>query len=325
MRARRILKWIGIAFLALVAIVGVLLYWLLRTESGAHFALARAVGAMEGQLSIESSSGRLAGPLTLNHVRYADPSAGVDARVASVTVDIAPLEIISHRLHVESLDVAGVDVALTTVPPKPEEPASDFSLAAPIDLFLDRLTLKGAKISQDGQLAFAADTLDLAGAWTRGGAVVKALTLTAPDGRFELNGTISSAPGYPGDGTTKFHWKAADREIEGTLTAKGDGKQATLDLALDLPTPATVHGTLTQSREFPWTAKVTVPRFDPKAVQPDSTLTALAATLEGSGNKSSGALTGEVSVNDHRVQLEPFKYAIDGETLKIEKIGRAHV
>jgi translocation and assembly module TamB len=316
----RILKWIGIAFLVLVAVVGILLYWLLRTESGAHFAIARAVGAMEGKLTIERSSGRLAGPLTLGNLRYADPAAGVDARVGSIVVDIAPLEILSRRVHVESLDVDGVDVALTTVPPKPEEPASEFSLEAPIDLILDKLALKHAKISQDGQLAFAADSLDLAAAWTRGGAVVKTLSLRAPDGRVDLHGTISSAPGYPGDGETTFHWKAADREIEGTLKAKGNGKQATLDIALTAPTAATVTATLTQSREFPWTAKVSVPRFDPKAVQPDSTLTALAVVLEGSGDKQHGALTGEVAVNDHRVELEPFRYAIDGETLKIETL-----
>ena len=147
---------------------------------------------------------------------------------------------------------------------------------------------------------------------------MSALSLRAPDGRVDLKGTISSAPGYPGDGETTFHWKAADREIQGTLKAKGDGKQATLELALTAPTTATVNAT--QSREFPWTAKITVPRFDPKAVQPDSTLTALAAALEGSGDKSHGALTGEVSINDHRVQLEPFRYAIEGEMLRIETL-----
>src|ERR1700751_2899207 len=81
--AMRILKWIGIAFAALLIITGSLLYWLLDTESGARFALARAVGAMEGKFSFERSSGRLARPLTLVNVRYADPAAGVDARVAS--------------------------------------------------------------------------------------------------------------------------------------------------------------------------------------------------------------------------------------------------
>ncbi|HVV97258.1 MAG TPA: pathogenicity protein, partial [Rhodanobacteraceae bacterium] len=316
----RILKWIGIAFAVFVVIVAALLFWLLDTESGARFAIARAIGAMDGKLAIERSSGTLAGPLTLANVRYADPSAGVDARVGSVIVDIAPSALLAKAVHVVGLDVDRVDVALTTVPPKPEQPSAPFSLEAPLDVLLDRFALKHASITQDGQPVFAADSLDLAGAWTRGGAIIRTLALRAPDGSVDLHGTISSAPGYPGDGETTFHWKAADREIAGTLKAKGDGKQATLDLALSAPTPATIAATLTQSRDFPWTAKVTVPRFDPKRVQSDSTLTALALSLEGSGDKQHGALNGEVDVNEHRVQLAPFRYALDGQTLTIETL-----
>jgi translocation and assembly module TamB len=316
----RILKWIGIAFAVFVVIVAALLFWLLDTESGARFAIARAIGAMDGKLAIERSSGTLAGPLTLANVSYADPSAGVDARIGSVIVDIAPSALLAKAVHVVGLDVDGVDVALTTVPPKPEQPSAPFSLEAPVDVLLDRFALKHASITQDGQPVFAADSLDLAGAWTRGGAIIRTLALRAPDGSVDLHGTISSAPGYPGDGETTFHWKAADREIAGTLKAKGDGKQATLDLALSAPTPATIAATLTQSRDFPWTAKVTVPRFDPKRVQSDSTLTALALSLEGSGDRQHGALNGEVDVNEHRVQLAPFRYALDGQTLTIETL-----
>ena len=316
----RLLKWIGVAFAALVVIVGVLLFWVLGTESGARFALARAVGAMEGKLAIQGSRGSLAGPLTLSGVRYADAASGVDARVGKVVLDIAPFALLGKRLHIVALEVDDVDVALSTVPPQPEEPSSEFSLAAPIDIVLDRLSLKKAAIMQDGAPVFAADSLDLAGAWTRGGAVVRSLALRAPDGSVDLHGTVSSAPGFHGEGETTFRWNAADREIAGTLKARGDGRRARLDLVLSAPTPATVAATLTQSREFPWTAKISVPRFDPKRVQPDSTLTALALSLEGSGDRQSGALSGEVDVNEHRVQLDPLRYALSGQTLTIETL-----
>ncbi len=317
----RILKRIGIAFLALVLVTGALLAWLLDTESGARFALARAVGATEGKLAFERSSGRLAGPLTLVNVRYVDPAAGVDARVGTITIDLKPLEILSKRVHILSLDVERADIALTTLPPKPgTNPPTAFSLVAPVDLFVDRLALKKATLTQDGKPLFAVDSLDAAGAWTHGGAIVKSLALRAPDGSVDLHGTISSAPGYPGDGETTFKWKTADREVAGTLKAKGDGTRTTLDFALGAPVPATITATITQTADMPWTAKITVPRFDPKTVQPDSTLTALALSLEGAGDVKHGALTGEIGVNDHRVTLEPFRYAIDGDVLKIETL-----
>ena len=128
-----------------------LLFWLLDTESGARFALARAVAAMEGKFSFERSSGRLAGPLTLVNVRYNDATSGVDARVGSIVVDLAPIAFLSKRVHIVSLEVERADIALTTVPPKPAEPASEFSLVAPVDVLLDRFSLRKATITQDGQ------------------------------------------------------------------------------------------------------------------------------------------------------------------------------
>ncbi len=316
----RLLKWIGIAFAALVLVLASLLFWLLGTESGAHFVLAHAIAATDGKLAIERSSGKLGGPLTLEGVRWHNATAGVDAKIARVRVDLAPFELLAKRVHVSALDIDNVDVALTTVPPKPEQPAAEFSLAAPIDLVLDRLTLKAAKISQDGAPVFALDSLAFGGAWTRGGAVVKTLSVRAPDGSVDLSGTISALAGYPGNGETAFRWKVAEVDYAGTLKASGDGKQARLDLVLSEPTPARIDATLTQSREFPWTAKVAVPRFDPKKVLKDSTLTALALNLEGSGDKTHGALNGEVGINDHRVLLAPLRYALAGQRLKIEAL-----
>jgi translocation and assembly module TamB len=315
-----LLKWLAIVLLVLVLLAGTFLYWMLQTESGARFAIARAVAAMEGKLVIEKSAGTLAGPLTLTNVRYRDPDVGVDAKVGTVLVDLAPMALLGRRVHLTNLELADGEVALTTLPPKPEEPASEFSLAAPIDILLDRLALKNASITQDGQPLFAADSLDVAGAWTRDGMVLKTFTLRAPDGSIDLRGTVSSVTGYPGNGETTFRWKVADVEYAGTLKASGDGKQARIDLVLSAPTATTVTATLTQSRDTPWSAKISVPRFDPKLVQKDSTLTALALTLEGSGDRQHGALNGEVVVNDHRVQLEPLRYALSGQTLKIEAL-----
>jgi len=316
----RLLKWLGVATAVLLVIVGALLFWLLGSESGARFALARAVGATEGKLVVGKSSGRLAGPLTLEDVRWRDAENGVDAKVGRVSVDLAPLELLARRVHVTRLDVDRVDVALSTVPPKPQTPSEPFSLRAPIDIALDAFALKQAAITQDGKPAFALDSLDFGGAWTRDGAAVKTLKLRAPDGSVDLSGTVSALAGYPGSGETSFRWKVGDASYAGHLKANGDGKQAQLELALSEPTAATVHATLTQSSDFPWTAKVEVPRFDPKRVQKDSTLAALALNLEGSGDKSHGALNGEVAINDHRVQLEPLRYALDGQLLKIEAL-----
>ncbi|NCT67122.1 MAG: pathogenicity protein [Rhodanobacteraceae bacterium] len=316
----RLLAWLGLTLAALVLLVAIALAWLLGTESGARFALARAAGATAGKLTVDRVGGRLGGPLTLDGLRWHDAGAGVDARIGHLRVDLAPLALLGRRVRVTGLDLAGINVALTTVPPQSAQPSAPFSLAAPIDLVLDRLALDGATLTQDGQPLFALDHLDLAGAWTRDGAVVKRLALRAPDGQLDLNGTISALAGYPGDGATTFRWKVADIDYAGTLKAHGDGRQARLELALSAPTAATLQATLTQTAEFPWTAALDVPLFDPKRIRKDAGVDALALALTGSGDKAHGALGADLELNGHRVRLEPLRYALAGQTLSIEAL-----
>ena len=317
----RLLKWTGIAFAAVLVLVVALSFWLLRTGSGLQFVLARAIGATDGKLTIGSSSGTLAGPVSIGELRYRDVAAGIDVRARRATIAFVPLELLSSRLHLTRLRLDGLDVALSSVPTPPEQkPPGEFTLAAPLDVVLDRLTLTQATFSSDAQPVFAIDTLDVVGRWTHDGIALTSLALRSPDGRADLHGTVSALAGYPGNGELAFRWKLADVDYAGALKAIGDGKVAHLDLALDEPAPATVVATLTQSRDVPWTAKLDMPRFDPKRVQKDSTLDSLALNLEGSGDRRHGALGGEVDVNGHRVLLDPLRYALAGQVLEIEAL-----
>ncbi len=319
---RRLLARIGIVLAVLLVLVGVLSFWLLRTESGLQFVLARAIGATDGKLTIARSSGSLAGPATIEDLRYRDPAAGLDVHAQRSTIAFAPLELLGSRLHLTRLELDGLDVALTSVPqpPQPEKPVGEFSLAAPLDIVLDRLVLAHAKITSDGAPLLAIDTLDIVGRWTRAGVKLDSIALRSPDGQLDLHGTVSALPGYPGDGALDFRWKVADASYAGTLKANGDGKVAHLAVALSEPTAATIDAQLTQTKEWPWTAKVAVPRFDPKRVLEDSTLAALELSLQGSGDLHGGTVNGEVAANDHRARIEPLRYALDGQHLKIEAL-----
>ncbi len=318
---RRALKWVGITLLALLLIASVLLFWLVGTESGARFALARAVASMQGRLSIAQSHGRLIGPLTLEGVHYIDKETGIDAKLGRAYVDLKPLTLLSRVVHVTDLQADDVELALTTVPPRAQpEPSQPFSLVAPIDIIADHIRFQRVAITQDTQPLFAFDSLELGVEWTRKGMAVRQLALRAPEGTVDLTGAISALNGYPGDGESRFHWKTGEITVAGTLKARGDGKQATPDLVLDEPTPATVHAVLTQSDELPWTARIDVPRFDPATVAKDSGLQSLALALEGSGDRSHGDVKATLDLNEHRVLLDPLRVTLQDQLLKIEAL-----
>ena len=107
----------------------------------------------------------MAGPLTVSGIRFNNPDSGVDVRVARVSVDVALSELFARRVHVLFLDVNGVDVRLSE-PKKKEEEPSEFSLEPPIDLVLDKLTLRGARISRDGEELLVVRAADASGRWT---------------------------------------------------------------------------------------------------------------------------------------------------------------
>ena len=54
-----------LALAALLLLLALALAWLLGTESGARFALARATGMTAGKLTVERVGGRLGGPSVL--------------------------------------------------------------------------------------------------------------------------------------------------------------------------------------------------------------------------------------------------------------------
>jgi translocation and assembly module TamB len=319
--ATRLLRWIGAGFLVLLLLLAGVLYWLLATGSGARFVLARATAATEGRLSVEHAQGTLSGPLLLQGLRWRDPAAGVDARVGRIQLDITPLALFSRRVDIDALAIADVDVALVTVPEEPTPPSEPLSLQAPIDVFLDGLVLQRARVTQDGEPVFALDRLDLAGAWTQDGAVIRTLALRAPDGRVDLHGTISTQAGYPGKGEATFRWTAGERTFAGRLTADGDGRAATLDATLSEPVVATLAANLTQSAELPWTARIGVPPFDAAQLLPGSTLGTLALDLQGSGDRRHGNLAGTLGIQGHVVRLDPLRYALEAGVLDIEALS----
>ncbi len=318
---KRTLKWIGFALLGLLLVVAVVLAWALNSESGARFVLARALGATDGKLTIERSHGAMSGPLVLEGVRWNDPASGVDARIGRIALDLGITALLARRVQVDDLAIDDVEVDLTTLPPKPEEPSAPFSLEAPIDIVVGKLALQRARIRQDGEPVFVADRLDAAAAWTGAGIAVRQLALKSPDGEIDLEGTLATADGWSGRGQTRFRWRVGEVEYKGLLDSTSDGRQAVLRLEFETPFVARADATLGQHDALPWTLRLDAPAFDLRAVAKDSSPHQLALALEGSGDRERGTLGGLVTLDGHRVAIEPLRYALAGDVLKIEALS----
>src|SRR4051794_19935453 len=135
------LKRIAFAFAALLVLASLFVWWLLASESGARFALARAKAALAGKLEFAQAHGALAGPLQLQDLHYRDPAAGLDVSIQSIKVDYEFSRLFSRTLHVFAVEADGVDVALTPVTPTPpaaRAPSLQTLLTPPLTILLDQ-------------------------------------------------------------------------------------------------------------------------------------------------------------------------------------------
>jgi translocation and assembly module TamB len=320
---RRWLRWIALSFAVLLLLLLLAVGWLIGTSSGLRFALARAEGFTQGALTVQSAQGRLIGPLDLADVRYAD-GKGLDVKVAKAHIDFSVGALWRKRVHVLDLHVDGVDVAL----PKSEETTdnqSSFSLQPPLDILLDRVHVGAVRITQDGKPLFASNTLDLVGSWTSRGVELRQLALRAPDGHADLTGTMGISSTYRGDSKAAFAWTVSGTEYAGELAVRGDGRQAHLELQLVQPMAARLQLQWTQGGDYPWTARLDAPRFDPKPLLGESSLTQLAVALDGKGDRRGGSVQGRLDLNDYQLQLQPLtvRFSEDFKTLTIDRLALA--
>jgi translocation and assembly module TamB len=308
---RKWLKRVALVLAALLVLLAAALWWLLDSAGGLRFALGQAQRVTDGALTVQHAEGRLIGPLQLSGLRYADGS-GLDAKVAQANVDLRIWPLLRKRVHVLNLQVEGVDVVLPRPAPEQPESQSTFSLKPPIDLVLDRVHVGKVRIAQardDGQPQplFLSDNLDLAGQWTARGIELHKLMLRAPDGHADLNGELVISTDEKGDGALGFSWKVAGVDYAGDIEAHGDGKQVKVGLKLSQPMAAQIDLNLTQSGKYPWTAKVALPAFDPKPLLGDSALKTLAVDIQGSGDRHGGDISGDLGINQYRLQLKPLR------------------
>lgn len=329
-RGRKILKWIGIALAALLVAALGFGYWLLATAPGARFAIERAKSALGGKVALARFNGTLGGPLELHDLQYQDAAAGVRVKIRELKLDYGFWGLLRKTLHVRNLNIDGVTVALTTMPPAAAHaapPTLAQLLVPPLDILLDRAHVGSLSISHDGKPVFAIDSLDVAATWTASALTIGQFKLRAPDGKVDLDGAMTSYPNAAGSGKLDFDWKipagqdAPPLRAAGTVDVNNDGKQAHFTLALGEPIQAHATATLAANdAALPWTLAVDVPDFDPGKLVQAEALQGLGLKLSGSvnadGNSEKFHAEGNLSIGPPG-QPADLAFRLDGTPQKI--------
>jgi len=330
-RVRALLAWI---VLALFLSGGLAWYWVLHTEPGARWVLARVQSATDGALEIDTVGGNLARGLSTRGVSFARDGLRVSASevVLSVDVDLLPVsvDVVAANLRDVEFELSPSDVVAerrTDI----EQVLQRLRLPVPVrikDLVVSDVAVRTPAFARDF------DEVGLQGSWHDtiiidrlfvGGA---GLSVTL-DGVFDPAtdlAHVSSVSAKFGPELTGYH-EGIDIEL------RSEGSQRQLDLEVDVMNlDARLQGELRHVFHAPeWDLEITVPRYawplgdagdtlelqdviarsrgtpDDYSVRFESTLSFLAlqqtaVRFEGRGNRE-GFSAGTVDATGEAVQL----------------------
>ena len=323
--ARRIVTWTALGIGAVVVVLALLAAWVVTSESGTRWAVARTEAALGDTLAIGSTEGTIAGPLTLTNVRYRNRAIGVDVKIAHVTIDVVIADLLRRTAHVKDLAIDGSSVSLSepTQPTPPAKASKAFSLEPPIDMVLDSLRIERARIERDDAPVLQLTRALFAGRWTSAVVAVDQLTVESPQGHVRFAGRLDPSPRGVGEGRGDFRWRMGERTVAGALNALAARGQITLAASLSAPVNTHLDVTLQRQKTVPWTLRLEVPRFDPRdELLPDARVSSLAVALTGSGTMERGAVSGDISVDDRAMHLDPLRFVRGERDVRVEGVLR---
>jgi len=314
------LRITAIVLAALLAVGSGIATWALCTQGGTRALYSMAQQWLPAGLGAEEVGGTVAGTLHIRNFRYHDPTLGMDLRIASADVDLAPLGLLARTVHIERLLADGVTLEFSepsspAVAPPPAPTRNPW--LAPIDMRVDELLLAHGEWRRVGA-PLLIDRARLAGSWIGTRVVAETLELQGPAGEVSLSAALGDREPMIDQLHAKFRWRAGEYDWAGALEAAGKKDGLDLEAALSSPVDVKFTSRLAPGRDpDTWHTQLTVTPFDPHPLIESEAVKRIGVQLEAEGNARDLALRGVFSVDDERIHLEKLVLSRREELLKV--------
>lgn len=348
-RARRWLLWAALALGGLVLALVLLGVWLLASESGARFALARTQALLPaGSLEWRAQRGSLAQGLEFEGLRYAQDGLSIDVDRLRVRAVLG--QALAARLRVQRLEAEGIRVLLPSDQAE-TEPAPTFeirlpeslpSLVLPLDIEIASAALSALRIERasepatdagsapgpesapaaDPALLFEAERIAVSALQLQGGQLrLGELQLDSPLLQLRAQGEVDSLRDWQSDLQLAGEWRAG-LEAPQAFEAGIEGALQALRLQLRLPDAPDValDADLREGLPNPqWRLDLRVPAAPPalRALWPVGLAD---LQLQGEGALDRAELAGGFSVDGRAYVLDAATLRAEASTLHIDAL-----
>jgi len=324
-RRRRWLIASGIVALIVVVATAAGIAWL-SSPAAVEYAVARAIAATEGKLSIEGVEGTLWGPLEAKRLAWRDQ--GTEIVAEDVTIDYQPSALASGRLVVRELRARRLSVTLGEGSDEP--PQLPESLALPIDVDIGRVAIDTVDWKGAGQETTLTG-LTFAYSGDQRAHRLRGLRVNAPGATLTGTATLGTTKPFATDGAASL--VLSSPHPEGRVDGKFDGNLEALAVTLRSDLAHVVAEG--QARLAPFSPQpfiegrgnardIDLSRFDPAW---PSTRLALAFEARPAPNGYAGSLqldnanAGPIDAHRLPVGNVDARYALDGRTFALSDVS----
>nr|WP_240900929.1 translocation/assembly module TamB domain-containing protein [Thioalkalivibrio sp. XN8] len=287
------LQLILAVLVVLVSVAAVALTWLVGTESGLRFALARAPATLPLEFDPAAAEGSLVGPMRLPRASWAEGGYRVELR--GLELDWSPTALLRRQLQ---LDLLRAEQVVVELPPddgaalEPGRPAPGAPLPWP--LTVGELRVGALGVSRAGTGLVEGLEIGLAGTLDGDRLALDRLRLSHPRLALEGSARLALDPAAPLEAA--FAWRAPyeGHDWSGRVSLAGPLDDLELDLSVGTPLTATVTGRLRGLPADPnWELAANIEPLPGKGPWPPE-LDGVAARLDFSGRLVERGFTGRV-------------------------------
>ena len=223
----------------LLALIVACTMWVVATESGARWLVARLDNRLPSELSIGTLHGSLLGGIRLDSLQWNSEGLYLEAEEINLAFRLMPLA--RRDLHIDSFTVNRLQLRIEENPGSEPE-SQDGSFTLPFDITLKTSMLRDIRF-QRGDLRRPIELIAVSGDLAGDTLSLSRLEFRSPWLDFDLSGTGRLANNIPLDARAKWHWKEQDEmELRGRLQVSGDLASYTVRHDLDAPLSVTTTG-----------------------------------------------------------------------------------
>lgn len=342
-RARniKIARRSGFGTLALILLLGALIWWLLTTLAGRDFLLNRIKWVLPSgtEFTWQSAEGPASGPMTLHGVRVTylacpdvegkpvkypkctQPQATTFS-AGTIVIDPAIQPLLGRRLRLDAMRVADatLDIPRSTKPFElPRWPESLPSIKPPLSIRADQVVIDGLKVSQAG-----APLIDISR--VRGGLDAQEdylkltdVTVDSDRGRFTAHGEYAPRDNYRTDFTASALMPAPLGATRPAIGMRALGNLNQLNVAVSGNAPAPTRALLTVSGDSAnptWRLSANSQGLDPALLQGlNSTSEQLTFNVSARGTGGKADIDATLQRGDFSLVVQPSKVTLEAQRL----------